>query len=78
MAEHPTTLDRAQGMLDYLRTLPPAVAHEEARAAIAAATTYLRERFGDVHGIATADAIVASVAEASATVQVEAPVAVLH
>ena len=76
--DHPFTFDRAQGLPDHLRTLPPGEAHELARAAIAALTAYLREGFGEVHAVVTIDAIVGSVVEASAITRAEASVAVLH
>ena len=49
MADHPSTIDRAKGMLDFLNTLAPGVAHEEARAAIGAAAAYLHQTFGEAH-----------------------------
>ena len=45
---------------------------------IAAAGTFLRERFGDVHTIATADPIIAAVAQTGVLDRCQAPVAGLH
>jgi hypothetical protein len=49
MADHPSTIERAKGMLDFLNGLAPGVAHEEARAAIGAAAAYLHQTFGEAH-----------------------------
>ena len=63
MAEPSTTLELAEHMLRVLHGMAPAEGHEHARAMIASATTFLRERFGDVHAITTADTIIAAVAQ---------------
>ncbi|RYC29680.1 hypothetical protein D3273_22660 [Lichenibacterium minor] len=78
MADHPTTIARAQGMLDWLRTLPPGVAHEEARAAIGAATMYLHETFGELHASAITGAITGTIAAGGEAPPVEMPAFRLH
>ena len=78
MADHPNTIERAQGMLDWLRALPPGMAHEEARAAIGAATMYLHETFGEVHASAITGAIVNTIAAGGEVAPVETPAFVLH
>ena len=59
MADHPSTIERAKGMLDFLNGLAPGVAHEEARAAIGAAAAYLHQTFGEAHASAVISEIAA-------------------
>ncbi len=60
-------------MVDWLRALPPGVAHEEARAAIGAATMYLHETFGEVHTSAIMGAIVKTIPAGGEIAPVETP-----
>lgn len=78
MDDQSALIARAEGMLAYLRTLDPIVAHEEAVAAIAASITYLRERFGDLHAVQTVDGITTNITEASMLIRAEASPAGLH
>ncbi len=78
MADHPTTLDHAEGMLDYLRGLDPAEAHEMARAAIGASMAFLCERFGDVHAFEVADGLASCIVAEWALLRCQPPSVALH
>ena len=53
-----TTLEHADAMLGYLRSVPAGYGHELARAMLASSTYYLRETFGQAHALAvTADLV---------------------
>lgn len=73
MADHPSTIERAKGMLDFLNGLAPGVAHEEARAAIGAAAAYLHQTFGEAHASTVIGEIVAGFTTTDGFTPTEAP-----
>lgn len=78
---HPTTLDHADAMLAYLRSVAPGYGHELVRAMLASSTFYLRETFGQPHALqVTADLVgpLAVPVEAVPPDPVEMPSVVLH
>ena len=57
-----TTLEHADAMLAYLRSVPAGYGHELARAMLASSTFYLREVFGQEHALAVTASLVAPLA----------------
>ena len=57
-----TTLEHADAMLGYLRSVPAGYGHELARAMLASSTFYLRETFGQAHALAVTADLVAPLA----------------
>ncbi len=57
-----TTLEHADAMLAYLRSVPAGYGHELARAMLASSTFYLREVFGQQHALAVTADLVAPLA----------------
>ena len=57
-----TTLEHADAMLAYLRSVPAGYGHELARAMLASSTFYLREIFGQEHALAVTASLVAPLA----------------
>ena len=78
-----TTLEHADAMLAYLRSVPAGYGHELARAMLASSTYYLRETFGQAHALAVTADLVAPLAAsvegvASGSPSADLPAATLH
>lgn len=74
-----TTLEHADAMLAYLRSVPAGYGHELARAMLASSTFYLRETFGQAHALAvTADLVAPLAAPVEGVLPSEMPSMVLH
>ena len=68
-----TTVQHADAMLAYLRSVPAGYGHELARAMLASSTYYLRETFGQQHALAVTADLVAPLAVSAEPVVPDMP-----